>query len=182
MIVYIITNIKTGGTYIGKTTKTASQRYERHWYLAESGSETHLHRAMRNGCHSHFNIEVLESQVPEGDLSDREQYWIEKLSPTYNMTTGGEGGDTSDSPNIKRSMEEYHANKPREEYATYGFKGKRHSPAARRKTAEAKWKPVRVKGIDFPSIEAACLHYEIGRTTYYRWKDKVGFRHDRELN
>ena len=98
-------------------------------------------------------VEVLEYDIPKEDINTRECFWIEHLQPEYNMTKGGDGGDTSSSPKFKKSMRDYHANRPREEYATCGFKGKTWSEEAKAKLSAKNSKPCVVKGIEFASPE-----------------------------
>jgi hypothetical protein len=76
---------------------------------------------MRKYGIENFMIEVLE--ITE-HLDEREKYWISTLHPQYNMTAGGEGGDTSSSPNFISAMKKYHASKTKDSYATFGMKGK----------------------------------------------------------
>jgi hypothetical protein len=64
--------------------------------------ETHLYRAMRLYGIDNFTLEILEEVA--GDINAREIYWIETLRPEYNMTTGGDGGDTSWSPNYRKGI------------------------------------------------------------------------------
>jgi group I intron endonuclease len=122
-IIYRITNKVNSKSYVGKTTKSLQERFQKHVYNCKAGSNTYLYKAMRRYGIETFTAEVLEETTYD-QLNDQESFWILKLSPEYNMTSGGDGGDTSTSPNFKKSMELYHKNKPREEYATYGMLGK----------------------------------------------------------
>ena len=51
-----------------------------------------------------FMVELVESLDNEESLNEREKYWISTLNPHYNMTSGGDGGNTSKSPNYKIGM------------------------------------------------------------------------------
>ena len=172
MQVYLLTNTITQKRYIGKTGAGLNRRWTVHKYNAKSGVESHLYRSLRKHGAAAFQVELLEYDISKEEINQRECYWIEQLQPEYNMTKGGEGGDTSSSPRFKKSMRDYHANKPREEYATYGFKGKKTSERAKKLLAEAQYKPCIVKGVEFKSRQEACAHFGIGRTTFYRWRDK----------
>jgi group I intron endonuclease len=100
-MIYKILNNITGDFYIGYTSKTLQERLTNHIYAAKGGTNTHLHKAMRKyGC-DNFSIECLQE---DGNLNEDEALWIAKLQPAYNMTKGGEGGDTSNSPNFKQAM------------------------------------------------------------------------------
>ena len=102
MIIYQITNQINGNFYIGKTVKTIEDRFKRHCRSVQQGSNTYLHRAMRLYGPESFTIQIIESDVI--NLNEREIFYISKLNPTYNMTTGGDGGDTSSSPNFIESI------------------------------------------------------------------------------
>jgi len=99
--IYKITHIDSGNFYVGKTTKALKERFRKHLWTAQDGSQTHLHRAIRKYGLDSFCIESLEET---DKLNVRERYWIEKLNPNYNMTEGGDGGDTSKSPNYIMGM------------------------------------------------------------------------------
>lgn len=97
--VYQIINDINNKRYIGKTTKTISQRFKRHWY--DRKRNTPPYNAIRKYGKKSFSISVLEET---NNLDVREQYWISQLRPEYNLTRGGEGGDTSKSPNYCAGM------------------------------------------------------------------------------
>jgi group I intron endonuclease len=159
MMIYKIVNKLTGDFYIGKTTKTKEERLQKHFYTSSYGSETHLHRAIRKYGKSNFIIEEVECPLPEDILDKREIYWIEKLNPPYNMTTGGDGGITHNSPNFVKAMEEYHKKKPKEEYATYGMRGKKFPEEGKKKISKSNSYPIVCEGKEFPSIKAAEEYY-----------------------
>lgn len=109
MIIYQITNTVNGHFYIGKTTKTIQIRFNRHISSAKRGSNTYLHRAMRLHGFNNFVIEAIETNPR--DLNESEKFYISTLSPHYNMTVGGDGGDTSHSPNFLLSLKNRKSNK-----------------------------------------------------------------------
>ena len=121
-MIYKITNTINNKFYIGMTSKTIQERFDRHLRNVKYGGDTHLYNAMRKYGPENFLIE----EVCEG-MDEKEIEMISKLKPQYNQTEGGTGGDTSKSEKFINSMKEYHAKKPREEYATYGMKDKNHS-------------------------------------------------------
>lgn len=100
-MIYKITNTITGDFYIGYTGLTLEERFTKHKYNARAGGPTYLYRAMRKYGEDNFIIECLQE---DGNLNEDEALWISKLNPNYNMTKGGEGGDTSNSPNFKNAM------------------------------------------------------------------------------
>jgi group I intron endonuclease len=78
----------------------------RHQYMAKS-LDTYLYKAMRKYEISSFVIEVVE-EVSADKVNDREKFWIstlQSLAPVgYNLTEGGDGGDTSSSPNFQIAL------------------------------------------------------------------------------
>ena len=150
MIIYQITNTVNGKTYIGKTQKTAEERFCRHVYNHKH-QNTHLYKSMRKHGVDKFKISVIE-QV-DGDINEREKFWISKLNPEYNMTLGGDGGDTSHSENYKRGMK----NRIHPHTASYGMLGKQHPMKG--KSLEKNKKPVMCEGTFYPSIKEAQQAY-----------------------
>jgi len=122
MIIYKIVNQVNGKFYVGKTTKSIEERFAKHRYN-HSGGNTYLYRSMRKYGFENFLIEVLEHV--NHDLDEREKFWIRALKPEYNMTEGGDGGDTSSSPNFLEAIAKHHAN--RTEYPGGRMRGKTHS-------------------------------------------------------
>lgn len=104
MIIYQITNKLTNDFYIGKT-KNPEARFYKHKYDATNNkSQAYIHRAMRKYGVDNFTFSVLEQVESLDVLSEREIYWIDNLKPKYNMTKGGDGGDTSNSPNYRDAI------------------------------------------------------------------------------
>lgn len=135
-MIYLIENSITNDRYIGYTAGSEQKRFVRHKNNAKKGYQTLLHRAMRKYGIENFNISILDK---DGDYND-EVKWIFELQPEYNMTKGGEGGDTSSSPRFIKSMQEYHSKKSKDEYATNGFLGKLHSETSKQKQSKARKK------------------------------------------
>lgn len=104
--IYKITNAVDGKVYVGKTNRTISKRFKLHISKHNTGT-TYLYRAMRLHGLANFSISEIE-EVCEVDASTREQFWIVKLGTKvplgYNMTNGGDGGDTSDSPQFQKYL------------------------------------------------------------------------------
>jgi group I intron endonuclease len=134
-MIYLITNKETGDTYVGYTSKSLNERFKSHQYAANSGSKTYLHKAMRKYGIDSFTIE----KIADGSYNE-EIEWIEKLLPSYNLTKGGEGGDTSNSPNFRQAMIVYHSKKHIDEYATFGMLGKKHTSETKEKQSQARKK------------------------------------------
>ena len=98
-MIYLITNKVDNKQYIGKTQRTIEQRWYEHCKNAEYGVDTYLYRAIRKHGVENFIVE----KIGEG-LNDEEILLIASNQPAYNMTIGGEGGNTSNSPNYQKAM------------------------------------------------------------------------------
>jgi hypothetical protein len=122
--IYKIINNLNNNFYIGVTTKSLNERLDRHFRNAfDFNYKTHLYKAMRKYGKENFNIKLVDYCK---DMKSEISY-IKKLKPHYNMTKGGDGGDTSKSPNYIKSMKEYHNKKSKKSYATYGMLGKKQT-------------------------------------------------------
>ena len=180
MIIYKITNLINGKIYVGKTTKTAKERFKRHFYNHKTGN-TYLYKSMRKHGFDNFNIEIIEKTE---NLNERESFWISELSPEYNMTSGGDGGDTSQSPNYITAIKQRDISgqknpmfgKKRTDTAIYLV-------AAREKMIQANKCPVICEGIEYDSVGKAQEAYpgiSIGKRldnpkypNFYRLREKT---------
>ena len=81
--VYSITNNVTGELYIGSS-KNIKQRWYGHKCLSKwkQSPNLKLYQDMAQYGLGNFIFEVLEETA---DLKEREQYWIDKLKPSYNV-------------------------------------------------------------------------------------------------
>jgi group I intron endonuclease len=150
MIIYKITNKVNGFFYIGKTSKSIEQRFKRHFYNHKKGN-TYLYKSMRKYGFDNFIIETLE-ETP--NLNEREMFWINELSPHYNMTKGGDGGDTSKSPNFLKGIKNRPPPKP-----TYGMLGKKQSEKFFNAIKQSNKCPVICEGKLYNSVGEAQLDY-----------------------
>lgn len=156
MYIYQITNKITNDSYIGKTIQKLNSRFRAHKYNAfKNDSQTHLHRAMRKYGIEHFLIESIDTAITELELTKKEVKYIEKLKPYYNMTKGGDGGDTSKSPNFILAMEKYHSQKAKSSYATRGMLGKKQSAVNLAAIKKSNCCPVMCEGRQFDSVGEA---------------------------
>ena len=89
-----------GKVYIGKTSRSISQRFKEHIELAKLGYDNMLIcRAIRKYGEDNFSIELIEGQINNQEVDSREKYWIDyyhsyihsKDCNGYNMTLGGDG-------------------------------------------------------------------------------------------
>ena len=93
--IYKITNLVNDKVYIGKTLKTAEERWKEHCreYKKERCEKRPLYRAMNKYGIENFVYETIEECTVE-NINDREIYWIEYYGSFhygYNATRGGDG-------------------------------------------------------------------------------------------
>lgn len=98
--IYKHTNTLSGKCYIGKSKHGISKRWEGHVLSALRGSELHLHRAIRCYPLDSWTHEVLETVETNQEANLCESKWIMQLHSNdsdhgYNMTKGGDGGQTA---------------------------------------------------------------------------------------
>lgn len=95
--VYLITNRVNGKRYVGVTCRGYLTRFKEHILNASEGSKTILHNAIRKYGSENFDIILLEADVPDNLISEREKYYISLYNTFYtsgigyNMTEGGGG-------------------------------------------------------------------------------------------
>lgn len=97
--IYKITNKKTKKIYIGQTNKSPEDRLNEHIMNAENGKMFYLSKAIRKYGKENFIIETIDYALNKTDINEKEIYWIKELKANnrlygYNMTAGGEGGNT----------------------------------------------------------------------------------------
>lgn len=164
-MIYLITNIKNNKTYVGKTRDSLQKRWIRHKSSARHNSQTYLHRAMRKDGFESFIMTFLSD-----GYNEEEKLYIARLKPTYNMTEGGDGGDTSSSPNYKYGLKKRRSfegsNNP-----NFGKLGENSPNYGKRRTREQKdniknseylknkRRPVVIQGNYYDSVMAAAAAY-----------------------
>lgn len=95
--VYLITNKINGKQYVGVTCRGYQARFKEHVQAAINGSRTILHNAIRKYGFENFKVELIESNISDADIGDKERFYIDKYQTFYlhrtgyNMTTGGGG-------------------------------------------------------------------------------------------
>lgn len=117
MIIYKVTNLVNNKIYIGKDKHNNSRYF---------GSGVKIKGAIKKYGRNCFIKETLEECFDETILNEREEYWINEYNSVdrnvgYNITRGGEGGDTiSNNPRkieigIKHSedMKTFHLKNPK---------------------------------------------------------------------
>lgn len=94
--VYIIKNEFNDKVYIGKTFNSIQSRFKEH--IRDSRKEhkqiRKLYRAIQKYGEDCFYVELLEDNIPEEELSEKESYYItmfDSYHNGYNNTLGGDG-------------------------------------------------------------------------------------------
>ena len=93
--IYKIINDFNNKIYIGKAKNGAKIRWREH-IKRDINNNQYIHQSMRKHGIEHFTYEILESNIPNEYLNEREKYYIQKYNcktPNgYNETDGGDGG------------------------------------------------------------------------------------------
>lgn len=98
--IYKITNILNHKVYIGQTCHSSIiERLNEHIENAKNDKNYKLSKAIRKYGAENFIIEEIDTSNDKLNINEKEQYWINYYNSTdrklgYNMTIGGEGGDT----------------------------------------------------------------------------------------
>ena len=92
--IYIIRNTINDKVYIGQTTMTVMERFKNHLKpsTCKQRSTYKLYNAMNKYGKENFYVETLESNIPVGELDNKEIYYIEQfdsLNNGYNTAMGG---------------------------------------------------------------------------------------------
>lgn len=105
MVIYLITNNVNDKVYVGKTEHESPDKYyEYHLNRALIGDENRdfynkpLYRAIRKYGKDSFSFQILDTAESKDELNEKEIFYIDKydsyLGDGYNLTKGGDGGDT----------------------------------------------------------------------------------------
>ena len=97
--IYVITNNVNDKIYVGST-KDMDKRKARHLRDLKRGKHhnTYLQRSVEKYGLGRFEFTVLEEVQDTSDLFDREEYWISKLTPEYNIGSVGGGDNLTNHP------------------------------------------------------------------------------------
>lgn len=89
MLIYRITNIKSGKVYIGQTVRTLEERMAEH----ARHSKTAIDAAIKKYGIDAFNVEVIDTAETVDELNEKERYWIQyygcEKPNGYNLCEGG---------------------------------------------------------------------------------------------
>lgn len=100
MYIYKITNTINGKVYIGQTyNRSIYERFKGHLKSAKPTHPMLIDRAIYKYGKENFIVEQIDEANSLSELNEKEQYWIKFYNSTdrnigYNLTTGGEGGNT----------------------------------------------------------------------------------------
>lgn len=167
MFIYQILNSITHDFYIGKTKKDINRRLKEHIYKARNNIQTHFYRAIRKYGEQNFSIILLE-KTNKKLLNIKEIQWIKKLKPKYNMTKGGDGGETKClSKKQKLHLSKKYSGSGNPMWGKFGKKnpnfGQKRGPNI--KISKALKNPCICDGIKFDSIGDAELYFKKKKNT-----------------
>lgn len=98
--IYKITNKINNKVYVGQTTQSLKERFQRHCWGTTNNDKHHFNMAIKQAIKKYgkenFIIELIE-EVETAKLDEREVYWIsfyDSYNNGYNCTKGGQNGAT----------------------------------------------------------------------------------------
>lgn len=94
MIIYKVTNLNSGNSYIGQTIKSLEERKEQHIIKSKKG-KSKFHKALNSYGVNSFIWEVIDIAETKDELNEKEINYIKQyntISNGYNMVEGGTGG------------------------------------------------------------------------------------------
>ena len=108
--IYKITCNKNGKIYIGQTKRALQMRFDLHVKYAEQGGRLALSRAIMKYGKESFTIEQIDQAESKEEIDEKERYYIKYFNSTdrnigYNLTDGGEGGNTYKYLSTERLLE-----------------------------------------------------------------------------
>lgn len=138
MIVYKVTNIVNGKSYIGQTIFSLNQRQYQHINDALSNKDTYyFHRALRKHGPDNFTWEIIHDNIDTiEELNKLEIYYIGKFDTFengYNLTLGG--GGVKGRKCSEETRQKLSKALSGEKHPLYG---KKHSEESKRKMSETR--------------------------------------------
>ena len=96
-LIYKLTSKTTHKSYVGQTINLKNRlRKHKHDKVKNPKTGSLQHDLQQYGF-TDFELVIIEDNIPQSKLDEREKYWIEKLDTIaqgYNIAKGGHGGDT----------------------------------------------------------------------------------------
>jgi len=96
--IYFIENEVNHKGYVGMTSQTVDERFEKHTKVALRGADTVLHRAIRKHGPENFTITPLTWASTKKEAGQLEEEWIDWLAQERFEILGPEGGTYSEEP------------------------------------------------------------------------------------
>lgn len=101
-VIYVITSLVNGKQYVGLTTTSLKERWQRHLEQIPRKNASLIHQAIAQDGESNFTLELLDNAASIKELRVKEREWILKLNTLapngYNVTLGGEIGGSPGKP------------------------------------------------------------------------------------
>lgn len=124
--IYIIKNKINNKVYIGQTLRSAEERFKQHMKPSNNKKSYKIYRAINKYGSENFYYEILEENVNENIINEREIYWIDlydSFKNGYNSNVGGFGrsifkrldvdyiiNELKSGKSVKKLSEEFHVN------------------------------------------------------------------------
>lgn len=131
-IIYKITCIITGKSYIGQTSKGIKNRWNRHLYDTKNNSNYYIHRAIRKYGEENFIHEIVFETTNQNIINEKEIEYIAEYDTFkgdgYNMTIGGEGvnGYWLGKTHNKKTLEKMSRKRSGKNNPMYGKRGSKN--------------------------------------------------------
>lgn len=96
-VIYLITNLINNKKYVGQTQQGREERRWLEHFIYDVNDNKILHNAIRKYGSDNFEYKVIETDITEGLIDERERYYIKYYNTFYlngqgyNMTEGGQG-------------------------------------------------------------------------------------------
>ena len=170
--IYKITNIINNKFYIGQTQKTIEERFQAHLKCARNHVNRYLYDAMNKYGYDNFIPSLIE-ECEDNLLNEREIYWIKFYNTTnkdigYNMTIGGDGGNTwTNNPHKEETSKKISESNKGKHKITPELREKLNVSSKATNTIYVDKNALEKDIKDFMSVEDICKKYNIGRKTFY---------------
>ena len=106
--IYKITNKINGKFYIGLSVDIKRRFSEHKSPCRFQKTKTPIARAIKKYGLTNFSFDIIELVECKSKLCEREVFWINKMKPEYNLTSGGDGvRDYVVSEEVKEILREY---------------------------------------------------------------------------
>ena len=123
--IYGCLNMNTGRVYTGQTITSLKKRWQEHLNAVNQRSKSYFHCSIRKHGAENFCVWIIEDNILEDQLTEREQYYIDTFNTMapygYNTREAGPSGSLSEETKQKISE---------------SLKGKKHSEETKQKMSE----------------------------------------------